>query len=338
MKKKMRIVKKKDSMNSDKENFINEININNEIDIEFTKFMKSATENDKKKLLKVLKEFNFPSNLVTFNVDNVLSQMRKELKDICDYKTHKLNELKTICKTLKLKVTGSKWDLIHRIWISKIDFNKFDSRFVAPFIQWVTPVIESQLCKYSHDMSLLQFLELTNGLQFHMKLVFETDIEEFWYPFLGKWITPQMAILAWITYDHISEDEYALNQYTENDASDTSESVASETTDTSDTSDNVLDKDYYFSWTLHDSVSDIKKSIKNVLMFDYDVRIKVPVKRYCEKYKPVRIKAPVTVSKFVTAIYDYYHNNNLMEEMGGLIFYEGLVHENGNIYRMELGS
>jgi hypothetical protein len=165
-------------------------------------------------IFKVPQGLQTPSAKVSENVNKTLFEIRKKLKF---YENKKANELKSICKEMKLKCTGSKWDLIRRIQFSIIDFDQFGESCIRPFIKWANPYIsfvsESSCSRepisFSKDSigkSLVEFLTVKNK---NMTFASEDEICDYldietldeqsdFYRFIEEYISPQEAIFAWI--------------------------------------------------------------------------------------------------------------------------------------------
>lgn len=91
-----------------------------------------------------------------------------------------------------------------------------------------------------------------------------------------------------------------------------------------------------FYWMVVNAI--VEDDLKDAVMFRTSVKIKVPLRADYRRWGQVEISGPVTVSKFVNAVYDYYQQNGRLDKLVYAVHYEGLVHDKANVFHMDLGS
>lgn len=149
-----------------------------------------------------------------------LAQIRSSL---VQFEKMKVPELKAYCKEHNLKTSGTKWELINRIQISQINFEKFDNSSIDEFKTWAGLFMSvvwnsGSLCncesvdQYNkmQNETLLEFIsriEEDKSLYFTEDAIIEEVLEErgasfneddSCWRFADSEIQPKEAILAWI--------------------------------------------------------------------------------------------------------------------------------------------
>jgi hypothetical protein len=248
-------------------NNLKQIKTNENFSTEFTNFMKTSTPQQKNDLLTFIFNLSLSGKGLAgdltqdtnVQVQNAPQNIKEVTKNsLAQFEKMKVPELKAFCKKNGLKVGGTKWDLIHRIQISQINFDQFDSSYIEQFKKWAGLFMnvswnEGCLCqsvsinrykKTKNDKTLLDFVTRIVGdkdLYFTEDAIIDEVLEERniefkeedW-PFADSFIDPKTAILAWILSFDFSDsnkrrkiddddDDYENEDENENDFEDENE-------------------------------------------------------------------------------------------------------------------